>query len=59
MNKVRRENVQHVNTGDPLSRAPAMEQWNSFSRPIKTEDIYSHSEDMIGEMNPALEKIEI
>lgn len=59
MKKMRKENVKHVNTGDPLNRAPAMERWNSFSRPIKLDDVYSQSEELIGELNPTLEKMKI
>lgn len=59
MKKMRKENVQHVNTGDPLRRAPAMERWNSFSRPIQETDHYPQSEEMIGELNPILEKMRI
>ena len=52
MKKPRRENLQYVNTGDPLGRAPAMERWNSFSIPMKQDDLYSQSDELIGELNP-------
>ncbi len=59
MKKPRRENLQYVNTGDPLGRAPAMERWNSFSIPMKQDDLYSQSDELIGELNPELEKMQI
>lgn len=56
--KLRKENIQHVNTGDPLLRAPKMEKNHVFSRPIKSEnDLWNGDDSMIGELNPKLEEI--
>lgn len=59
MKKLRRESLQYVNTGDPLGRAPAMERWNSFSMPTEQDDMYSQSDELIGELNPELEEMQI
>lgn len=62
MRKFRKENLQHVNTGNPLSRAPEMKKRNVFSRPITQENaiLADFSEGpMIGELNLELENMKI
>ncbi len=59
MKQLLKENTRHVNTGNSSSRVPKMERWNSFSRHAKPGDVYNHNRNVIGKLNPELEKMKI
>ena len=59
MKKLLKERTRKVRMGDASVRAPKMKQWNSFSNPINERDLYLHSEKVMEELEPELERMRI